>query len=190
MAGYSSPIVALRKELDLYANIRPVASVRFQQGVGPRNKEHIFSQVASESGEKPAVDLIVVRENTECLVRRSARVTGRLLASVCAVRETRNSYADRVRERGTRDSPHHRARIAANRYNGIRARISSTTESNRYLTFRKFSPLTAVLHSKSPSYTSLTYFPSRTGCSERLSAACLNFLKLQVASIAWRLRNK
>ena len=25
--GYSSPIVALRKHLDLYANIRPVASV-------------------------------------------------------------------------------------------------------------------------------------------------------------------
>jgi homoisocitrate dehydrogenase len=28
VAGYSSPIVALRKELDLYANIRPVLSVR------------------------------------------------------------------------------------------------------------------------------------------------------------------
>jgi isocitrate/isopropylmalate dehydrogenase len=33
VAGYSSPIVALRKELDLYANIRPVASVRPQQVV-------------------------------------------------------------------------------------------------------------------------------------------------------------
>ena len=29
VVGYSSPIVALRKELDLYANIRPVLSVRF-----------------------------------------------------------------------------------------------------------------------------------------------------------------
>jgi hypothetical protein len=28
VTGYSSPIVALRKHLDLYANIRPVASVR------------------------------------------------------------------------------------------------------------------------------------------------------------------
>lgn len=27
VAGYSSPIVALRKHMDLYANIRPVASV-------------------------------------------------------------------------------------------------------------------------------------------------------------------
>ncbi|KAI0068997.1 mitochondrial NAD-homo-isocitrate dehydrogenase LysB [Artomyces pyxidatus] len=48
VAGYSSPIVALRKELDLYANIRPVKSV----GANP--------------GGKP-VDLVVVRENTECL---------------------------------------------------------------------------------------------------------------------------
>ncbi|KAL1740214.1 hypothetical protein HDZ31DRAFT_47938 [Schizophyllum fasciatum] len=44
VVGYSSPIVALRKELDLYANIRPVLSV-----------------------SKPDVDLVVVRENTECL---------------------------------------------------------------------------------------------------------------------------
>jgi isocitrate/isopropylmalate dehydrogenase len=33
VAGYSSPIVALRKELDLYANIRPVLSVRSQEAV-------------------------------------------------------------------------------------------------------------------------------------------------------------
>ncbi|KXN87913.1 Homoisocitrate dehydrogenase [Leucoagaricus sp. SymC.cos] len=49
VVGYSSPIVALRKELDLYANIRPATSV------------------APEPGQKAAIDLIVVRENTECL---------------------------------------------------------------------------------------------------------------------------
>jgi len=49
VVGYSSPIVALRKELDLYANIRPVLSV------------------SSEAGQKSTVDLVVVRENTECL---------------------------------------------------------------------------------------------------------------------------
>ncbi|KAJ6539091.1 mitochondrial NAD-homo-isocitrate dehydrogenase LysB [Mycena capillaripes] len=47
VVGYSSPIVALRKELDLYANIRPVCSVC--------------------AAPRPSVDLIVVRENTECL---------------------------------------------------------------------------------------------------------------------------
>ena len=45
--GYSSPIVALRKKLDLYANVRPVKSVR-----GP--------------GVKP-IDMVIVRENTEDL---------------------------------------------------------------------------------------------------------------------------
>ncbi|KIY69758.1 mitochondrial NAD-homo-isocitrate dehydrogenase LysB [Cylindrobasidium torrendii FP15055 ss-10] len=49
VAGYSSPIVALRKVLDLYANVRPVLSV------------------SPNPDTPPAVDLIVVRENTECL---------------------------------------------------------------------------------------------------------------------------
>lgn len=47
VAGYSSPIVALRKRLQLYANVRPVKSV-------------------SSSTKKP-IDLVIVRENTEDL---------------------------------------------------------------------------------------------------------------------------
>ena len=47
VAGYSSPIVALRKHLDLYANVRPVSSVTGVPG--------------------PTVDMVIVRENTECL---------------------------------------------------------------------------------------------------------------------------
>ncbi|TIA89119.1 hypothetical protein E3P99_02219 [Wallemia hederae] len=43
VTGYSSPIVALRKHLDLYANIRPVSTVDGR------------------------VDMVTVRENTECL---------------------------------------------------------------------------------------------------------------------------
>jgi len=59
VVGYSSPIVALRKELDLYANIRPVVSV------------------APEVGGKPSVDLVVVRENTECLyVKQETQTNG------------------------------------------------------------------------------------------------------------------
>ncbi|CAH2354984.1 homoisocitrate dehydrogenase, mitochondrial [[Candida] railenensis] len=46
VAGYSSPIVALRKKMGLYANVRPVKSV---DGVG-----------------RP-VDMVIVRENTEDL---------------------------------------------------------------------------------------------------------------------------
>ncbi|KAI1179067.1 Isocitrate/isopropylmalate dehydrogenase [Nemania sp. FL0916] len=44
--GYSSPIVALRKQLDLYANVRPVKTV--------------------SSATKP-IDMVIVRENTEDL---------------------------------------------------------------------------------------------------------------------------
>ena len=46
--GYRSPIVALRRELDVYANLRPVRGWPL-------------------SGAHPALDLLVVRENTEGL---------------------------------------------------------------------------------------------------------------------------
>ncbi|WWC96195.1 hypothetical protein V866_003062 [Kwoniella sp. B9012] len=50
VAGYSSPIVALRKHLDLYANVRPVSSV-------PIPNQKSYHQC----------DMVIVRENTECL---------------------------------------------------------------------------------------------------------------------------
>lgn len=54
--GYSSPIVALRKKLDLYANVRPVKSAgRFTApGFGP-------------------IDMVIVRENTEDLYVKEER---------------------------------------------------------------------------------------------------------------------
>ncbi|KAM5535718.1 hypothetical protein V8D89_010705 [Ganoderma adspersum] len=57
VTGYSSPIVQLRKELDLYANVRPVASVE------------------ANPGDKRTVDLVVVRENTECLYVKQEQIT-------------------------------------------------------------------------------------------------------------------
>jgi len=48
VAGYRSPIVALRRELDLYANLRPALSVPV-------------------AGSRPGIDLLLVRENTEGL---------------------------------------------------------------------------------------------------------------------------
>lgn len=47
VAGYSSPIVALRKQLDLYANVRPVKTTL--------------------NSKASAIDLVIVRENTEDL---------------------------------------------------------------------------------------------------------------------------
>jgi homoisocitrate dehydrogenase len=42
--GYSSPIVKLRKEMDLYANVRPISS---------------------PAGSDKPIDMLIVRENTE-----------------------------------------------------------------------------------------------------------------------------
>ncbi|KAJ8657143.1 hypothetical protein O0I10_007223 [Lichtheimia ornata] len=56
VAGYSSPIVALRKKLDLYANVRPVASVK--SPAFPDQRE---------------LDMLIIRENTECLYIKSER---------------------------------------------------------------------------------------------------------------------
>ena len=50
--GYSSPIVALRKRLDLYANVRPVKSVMTS---------------------KNPIDMVIVRENTEDLYVKEER---------------------------------------------------------------------------------------------------------------------
>lgn len=54
VAGYSSPIVALRKKLGLYANVRPVKSV--------------------EGADQRPVDLVIVRENTEDLYVKEERL--------------------------------------------------------------------------------------------------------------------
>ncbi|NTV65395.1 MAG: isocitrate/isopropylmalate dehydrogenase family protein [Oscillochloris sp.] len=54
--GYRSPIVALRRDLDLYANIRPTS-----------NEQHRTAGV-------PPVDLVVVRENTEGMYAGRERI--------------------------------------------------------------------------------------------------------------------
>jgi homoisocitrate dehydrogenase len=55
VAGYTSPIIALRKQFDLYANLRPVVS-------------------APVAGSQPNIDLLIVRENTECLYVKQERL--------------------------------------------------------------------------------------------------------------------
>jgi homoisocitrate dehydrogenase len=55
--GYSSPIVALRRSLDLYANLRP-------------------SHSWPVPGSRPGIDLLIVRENSEGLYVRRERSDG------------------------------------------------------------------------------------------------------------------
>ena len=53
--GYTSPILALRRQLDLYANLRPVVSMPVP-------------------GSRPGIDMLIVRENTECLYVKQERL--------------------------------------------------------------------------------------------------------------------
>jgi len=53
--GYSSPIIGMRKALDLYANLRPVISAPIKTS-------------------QPGVDMLIVRENTECLYVKKERI--------------------------------------------------------------------------------------------------------------------
>src|SRR6476659_2745785 len=62
VAGYRSPIVGLRRALDLYANIRPV---RGGWGMGDGGWEK--HAIPHPPAPIPQVDLVVVRENTEGL---------------------------------------------------------------------------------------------------------------------------
>jgi homoisocitrate dehydrogenase len=52
--GYASPILTLRKELDLFANVRPALS-------------------APVPGSQAGIDFVIVRENTECLYVKKER---------------------------------------------------------------------------------------------------------------------
>lgn len=85
--GYRSPIVALRRELDLYANLRPVAS-------------------APVAASRPGVDLLIVRENTEGLYagreRRDAdvAVTERVITRAASERVARLAFRLAARRRG------------------------------------------------------------------------------------------
>jgi homoisocitrate dehydrogenase len=93
VAGYSSPIVALRKELDLYANLRPSISVPVP-------------------GSQPGIDLLIVRENTECLYVKRERleddgntaIAERIITRAASMRIARMAF-DQARSRYTHHAP-------------------------------------------------------------------------------------
>jgi homoisocitrate dehydrogenase len=54
--GYASPILTLRNTLGLYANLRPIHSMPV-------------------AGSRPNIDMLIVRENTECLYVKRERIS-------------------------------------------------------------------------------------------------------------------
>jgi len=87
-------------------------------------------QVAANPGDKPAVDLVVVRENTECL---ASVLTLRVVALSVSqlehpVRQTRNPHHRRTWQRSPCNASHHRTSLATYRQNVIRDCIRSSTQ--------------------------------------------------------------
>jgi homoisocitrate dehydrogenase len=89
VAGYRSPILALRKRFDLYANLRPTATLLPGQ---------------------PAVDLLIVRENTEGLYSGRERREGdtaiaeRVITRAASERIARTAF-EQARKRSTLHAP-------------------------------------------------------------------------------------
>ena len=63
VAGYRSPIVELRRHLDLYANVRPLRGGN--RALSPEDGQP--GSAGPEDGGRTAIDAVVVRENTEGL---------------------------------------------------------------------------------------------------------------------------
>ncbi len=90
--GYSSPIVAMRKLFDLYANLRPIQS-------------------SSVPSSRPNIDLLIVRENTECLYVKQERweiegekaIANRVITRKASERIARKGFEIAVGRQGGRE---------------------------------------------------------------------------------------
>jgi homoisocitrate dehydrogenase len=91
--GYTSPIVTLRRTLDLYANLRPAIS-------------------APVPDSRPGVDLLVVRENTEGLYSGRERLEG---DGAVAERVVTRSASLRIARRAFEEARRRRARCLPGR---------------------------------------------------------------------------
>ena len=102
--GYRSPIIQMRQRFDLYANLRPTKGLE----IGGRRSATApsISDPQSSSG-RPAVDLLIVRENTQGLYAGRERMQGeeaiaeRVITRAASERIARMAFA-LARERARR----------------------------------------------------------------------------------------
>lgn len=76
IADYKSPIVALRKQLDLYANVRPLFSLplpAIQPGINAviirENTEGMYSGIEEETAEGAVAKRVITRKGSEKILR-------------------------------------------------------------------------------------------------------------------------
>lgn len=103
--GYASPILALRKALDLYANLRPAVS-------------------SPVPGSVAGIDLLIVRENTECLYVKRERWE----------EEGERAIAERVITRRASEriaaTAYEQARLRAGQRSGRASRVTIVHKAN------------------------------------------------------------
>ena len=85
--------------------------------LGQRHSSPPPGQVAVNPKEQPKVDLVVIRENTECLVSASLLLFTyvSLRLRILLVRQARNHHRNPEWEGGSCDAAHHRARFPKDR---------------------------------------------------------------------------
>ncbi|GAB7338039.1 hypothetical protein MBLNU457_4408t1 [Dothideomycetes sp. NU457] len=132
--GYSSPIVALRKKLDLYANVRPVKSV-----ANPIFKDPIDLVIVRENTE----DLYVKEEKTydtpngkvaEAIKRISERATSRIatMAGDLALRRQRVRESAGVSGKNPMVTVMHKSNVLSQTDGLFRATARTTLEQSKY----------------------------------------------------------
>ena len=89
IAGYFSPVVRMRQELDLYANLRPCRSIAHPSSrpgidmlIVRENTEGLYSGIerVEENGNRAITERVITRKGSERIVRKAfelARQTGR-----------------------------------------------------------------------------------------------------------------
>lgn len=73
VAGYSSPILALRRHFDLYANLRPAKSDGVDMLIVRENTEGLYSQreTIDDDGQRAVAERIITRAASERIVRQA-----------------------------------------------------------------------------------------------------------------------
>jgi len=191
--GYSSPIVALRKKLDLYANIRPVVSVssicsqifmplncsckgcsrtwseafrRSHRGQGKYRMSCMYS---------PSPNFWAALKLSYQYVKQETQINGEHGLEARAIRV--------ITERASR-------RIGQMAFELARARPRKVHISRNVFGLRNSSSFfLSRLTSSSPSFISQTFSQLRTACSEKQFATSRSFLKTRANMTTYRLQN-
>lgn len=106
--------IGMRNALDLYANLRPSLS----SGVNvhlPHTHTREFRTYSDTQQSKPNVDLLIVRENTECLYVKKERLYVEVRVSHCPRKNAAHRHSAERSQAGHCGASHHREGLQEDR---------------------------------------------------------------------------